>query len=247
MHMVSIVIPAFNEAGNIGRLVEETYSTVPREMIGEVIVVDDASTDRTAAEAISLYRRFPSLRLIRHEQNVGQSRAVRTGALAAQFPLIATMDGDGQNPPENVAALVQAFGEANNDTGLVSGHRTGRRDKWSKRVASRAANAIRQFMLRDDCPDTGCGLKVFRREDYLLLPFFHGQHRYLPALMRAQGFNTVVVPVTHRPRAHGASKYTNLHRALIGVPDLLGVAWLIRRSRVTRGIEGEREPERATS
>lgn len=243
MPQASIIIPAYNEAGNIGQLVEETFQTVPDDMIGEVIVVDDASTDRTAADVASLHDRFPKLRLIQHQTNAGQSRAVRSGVMNARFPLIATMDGDGQNPPENIRPMIREWDAS--DVMLVGGHRTKRRDTWSKRAASRAANALRQFMLRDNCPDTGCGLKVFGRDAYLLLPFFHGQHRYLPALMRAQGFQTAMLPVTDRPRQHGSSKYTNLQRALIGIPDLLGVAWLIRRSRTTQTVEEVRDTERA--
>lgn len=231
MTQISVVIPMHNEQGNIASLVREILSVIPSEMLGEVIVVDDASTDGSAAEVAALLPAEPRLRLIRHLRNAGQSRAVRTGVSAARFPVVATLDGDGQNPPADIPRLVAAFSP--DGPQLVGGHRTKRRDTLSKRLASRSANAIRRALLRDDCPDTGCGLKVFPRDAHLALPFFHGQHRYLPALMRAQGYSAAFLPVGDRPRQHGRSKYTNLHRALIGIPDLLGVAWLIRRARPT--------------
>ncbi len=229
MHSVSIVIPAHNEAGNIANLVTEIFEVVPDAMIGEVIVVDDASIDATAAEIKALQATQPRLRLIRHARKSGQSRAVRSGVEQARFPVIATLDGDGQNPPADIPQLVAAFSFSGPH--LVGGHRTKRRDTLSKRWASKAANAIRIAALRDDCPDTGCGLKVFPRDVYLGLPFFHGQHRYLPALMRANGCTGLYLPVSDRARSHGSSNYTNLQRALVGIFDLVGVAWLLRRAR----------------
>ena len=229
MPQVSLVIPAHDEEGNIAALVEEALAVIPPEMLAEVIVVDDASRDGTAAEVAALAAREPRVRLIRHDRNAGQSAAVRTGVAAARSAVVATIDGDGQNPPGDIPRLVAAWSAAGPQ--LVGGHRVKRRDSWSKRIASRLANRIRQAMLRDDCPDTGCGLKVFDRDRHLALPFFHGQHRYLPALFRAYGATAVFLPVDHRPRAHGRSKYTNWKRGLQGVPDLMGVAWLIRRAR----------------
>jgi dolichol-phosphate mannosyltransferase len=229
MPQISVVIPVHNEAGNIAALVDEVFDVIPAGMLGEVIVVDDASTDGSVAEVAALQGARPGLRLIRHETNAGQSAAVRSGVQAARFGLIATMDGDGQNPPGDIPALVAAWRAEGPQ--LVGGHRTRRRDTWSKRAASRWANVIRRAMLRDNCPDTGCGLKVFERDRHLALPFFHGQHRYLPALFKAQGCTAVYLPVGDRARVHGRSKYTNWKRALQGVPDLIGVAWLIRRAR----------------
>lgn len=229
MPVISVVIPAHNEEGNIGRLVREVHASVPPGMLGELIVVDDASRDGTAAEVAALLPDHPRLRLIRHLTNAGQSAAVRTGVAAARHPLIATLDGDGQNPPAEIPRLVAAYRPEGPQ--LVGGHRTKRRDSLSKRLASRLANAIRRALLRDDCPDTGCGLKVFERDRHLALPFFHGQHRYLPALFRAYGVSGVYLPVDHRHREKGRSNYTNLGRGLQGIPDLLGVAWLIRRAR----------------
>lgn len=238
MTLVSIVIPVFNEAGNIGPLVRETFRTVPPDMLGEVVVVDDASTDGTAAEVAGVMETEPRVRLIRHATNAGQSAAVRSGVQGARFALVATIDGDGQNPPGDIPRLVAAWRPEGPH--LVGGHRVKRRDVWSKRLASYWANRLRKAMLRDDCPDTGCGLKVFERDRHLALPFFHGQHRYLPALFRAYGCSAVFLPVDHLPRAHGRSKYTNWKRALQGVPDLMGVAWLVRRARPVTAHEEQR-------
>ena len=225
---LSIVIPVFNEQGNIADLVHELFAVVAGDWIGEVIVVDDASTDTSVRDVQALLPVYPALRLIRHQRNAGQSCAVHTGIRAARFELIATMDGDGQNPPDNIPRLAGHW--RSSGPHLITGHRVDRRASLSKQWASRFANGIRQAILRDRCPDTGCGLKVFAREAYLGLPFFHGQHRYLPALMRARGYAMQSVPVTDRPRRCGQSKYTNLQRGLAGIPDLMGVAWLIRRS-----------------
>lgn len=229
MPLISVVIPAHNEQGNIGRLAEEVFAAVPPDMLGELIIVDDASRDGTAAEVAALMPRHPNLRLIRHLRNAGQSAAVRSGVAAARHPLIATLDGDGQNPPGEIPKLVAAWRAGGPQ--LIGGHRTERRDTLSKRLASRAANRIRQAILRDDCPDSGCGLKVFERDRHLALPFFQGQHRYLPALFRAYGVSGHWVPVAHRHRAHGVSNYTNWKRGLQGIPDMIGVAWLVRRAR----------------
>lgn len=232
---LSLVIPARNEEGAIAALVREAFSVLPEALLAEVIVVDDASRDGTAAAVAALLPELPRLRLVRHATNAGQSAAVRTGVAAARSGLVATMDGDGQNPPAAIATLAAAWAEGG--PRLVGGHRVARRDSRSKRWASTAANAIRGALLRDDCPDTGCGLKVFARDDHLALPFFHGQHRYLPALFRAQGASTLFLPVGDRPRLHGRSNYTNLRRALHGVSDIVGVAWLVRRARPVAAFE----------
>lgn len=234
---LSLVIPVRNEGGNIGALLDEVFATLPAPLLGEVIVVDDGSTDATAAEVRARMAAHP-LRLIRHDHSAGQSRAVRSGILAARFARIATMDGDGQNPPSDLIALAAA--QSAGGPQLVGGHRTLRRDSLAKRLASRTANALRRAMLRDACPDTGCGLKVFPRELYLDLPFFHGQHRYLPALMRAAGATALFLPVGDRARRHGRSNYDNLRRGMQGAVDLIAVAWLIRRARPVRAVEEPR-------
>jgi dolichol-phosphate mannosyltransferase len=241
---ISVVIPALNEAGNIGRLVEETYAVVPAAMLGEVIVVDDASDDATGQEVKALIRdgRHPGLRYLRHAERSGQSCALRTGILAAMSPVIATMDGDGQNDPSDIPRLVEKLAPpGTRGPALVNGWRTERRDTGSKRWASKAANKIRDAVLRDDCPDTGCGIKVYWREVFLRLPFFTSVHRYLPAMFQTYGHEVAYVPVNDRPRQAGKSKYNNLGRALIGLYDLVGVSWLRRRSRVPQIVETEPE------
>lgn len=233
---LSLVIPVRNEAGNIGPLLDEVFSTLPPALLGEVIVVDDGSTDGTVAEVQA--RMSPRLRLIRHDRCAGQSRAIRSGVQAARFARIATMDGDGQNPPADLIALAMA--QSASGPQLAGGHRTGRQGPWTKRLASRFANALREALLRDACPDTGCGLKVFPRDLYLDLPFFHGQHRYLPALMQAAGASAVYLPVGDRARRYGRSNYDNLRRGLQGAVDLIAVAWLIRRARPVQSHEDSR-------
>ncbi len=237
---ISVVIPALNEAGNIGRLVEETYATVPADTLAEVIVVDDASQDATGAEVKSLIQsdRFPGLRYLRHGQIAGQSAAIRTGILAATSPIIATMDGDGQNDPRDIPCLLRRLAPpGGNGPALVGGVRTERKAEGAKRFASRAANGIRDVVLKDNCPDTGCGIKVYWREAFLRLPFFTSMHRYLPALFLTYGHEVAYVPVNDRPRQAGQSKYNNLGRALIGLYDLVGVSWLRRRTRVPEIVE----------
>lgn len=227
---VSIVIPAFNEEGNIGPLVTETLGVVPDDMLGEIIVADDCSTDTTRDVVFALARENPKIRLIQHLKNAGQSAALRSGVLAAQHPIIATMDGDGQNVPSDIPQMV-ALLDLESGPHLIGGVRAKRRDTLSKRLASRSANAIRRAILRDDCPDTGCGIKVFSRDIFVNLPFFSGLHRYLPALFAANGYACAYHKVQDRPRLTGQSKYTNFGRAMIGIYDLIGVGWLIRRSR----------------
>jgi dolichol-phosphate mannosyltransferase len=227
---ISVVIPAYNEAGNIGRLVEETYAVVPAPTLHEVIVVDDASDDGTAAEVKALLGARPSLRYLRHGRRAGQSAALRTGVMAATAPVIATMDGDAQNDPKDIMRLFVKLGTQGKEPALVAGLREGRKAKGSRKAASRFANWIRDRVLADGCPDTGCGLKVYRRDAYLALPYFTSMHRYLPAFFLTYGHEIAYEPVNDRPRLQGASKYTNVGRALIGLYDLVGVSWLRRRT-----------------
>ena len=229
---ISVVIPAHNEAGNIGRLVEETFAVVPPELLGEVIVVDDASEDQTGTEVKALLPRFQNLTYLRHAAKSGQSTAMRTGILAARFPVIATMDGDGQNDPRDIPALFALLArEGAAGPALAGGVRTDRKGAGSKRIASRFANWLRAAILKDECPDTGCGIKVYRRDAFLLLPFFTSMHRYLPALFQTYGHQVAYQPVNDRPRLAGKSNYTNFGRALIGIYDLFGVTWLRRRTK----------------
>ena len=246
---IAVVIPAYNEAGNIGRLVEETFAIVPAAMLGEVIVVDDASDDRTGAEIKSLLKQYPALRYLRHGRRAGQSAAFRTGVMAARQTIIATMDGDGQNDPKDIPKLLARLGVQGEEPAMVAGIRTGRKAKGSRKAASRFANWIRDRVLADGCPDTGCGLKIYRRDAYLALPYFSSMHRYLPAFFQSYGHEIAYEPVNDRPRLAGVSKYTNLGRALIGLYDLVGVSWLRKRTTIPPIVEDlagrdEEEPAR---
>ena len=245
---VSVVIPAYNEAGNIGRLVEETYTVLPARLLGEIIVVDDGSDDgETGGEIRALLLKYNKLRHLRHGSKTGQSAALRTGILAARHPVIATMDGDGQNDPRDFAALLEQLGAADmKGVVLVGGIRANRRASASKRFASLFANWIRDKILHDDCPDTGCGIKVFYREPALKLPYFTSMHRFLPALFRAHGHKVAYVPVNDRPRLKGTSNYTNFGRALIGLYDLFGVSWLLKRTKIPQVEEISTKAKRSS-
>ncbi|MEL6267885.1 MAG: glycosyltransferase family 2 protein, partial [Pseudomonadota bacterium] len=196
-------------------------------------------TDRAIAEA---RMRHPWLRELRHAAPCGQSAAVRSGVIAARAPVCATLDGDGQNPPAEIPKLVAPLLTGGTSPGLVAGQRVGRQDTASKKLASRAANALRSRLLGDDTRDTGCGLKAFPRDVFLGLPFFDHLHRYLPALVRREGLEVVLVDVSHRARDAGRSKYTNLGRALVGITDLFGVWWLTRRRRLARVVHEDAAP-----
>lgn len=234
---LSVVVPVFNEEDNAIPLIEEIVAALRGKVAFEMVFVDDCSRDATPQrlrEALDLY---PELRVLRHQRQSGQSTAVRTGVKAARGEWIATLDGDGQNVPADIPKLLDARDRAERDVKLFAGWRVDRKDTGSKRWASKIANAIRSRMLRDATPDTGCGIKLFERSAFLDLPYFDHMHRYLPALMQRAGWKTVSVPVAHRHRASGVSKYNNLNRALVGISDLRGVAWLIRRAKVTGADE----------
>jgi dolichol-phosphate mannosyltransferase len=202
----------------------------------EALFVDDESMDGTLAALRALKAEVPELRVLHHVKQSGQSTAIRTGVRHARAPWVATLDGDGQNDPADIPKLLAARDTAAPQIRLFAGWRVNRQDSGSKRWASKWANAIRARMLRDDTPDTGCGIKLFERDAFLDLPYFDHMHRYLPALMQRAGWQTVSVPVNHRARSTGVSKYNNLNRALVGIRDLMGVAWLIVRSKRT-GVE----------
>ena len=230
---LSVVVPVHNEEDNIAPLVTEILAALRGVVAFEIVYVDDLSRDATLARLQALQATTPELRVIRHLANSGQSTAVRNGIKAARAPWVATLDGDGQNDPADIPKLLAERDRASADTKLFAGWRVNRQDSGSKRWALRWANAIRARMLRDATPDTGCGIKLMERAAFLELPYFDHMHRYLPALMQRAGWRTLSVPVNHRHRVSGVSKYTNLGRALVGVRDLLGVSWLISRSRRT--------------
>ncbi len=239
---LSIVIPMKNEAENAEALLKEIAEVGAGLPPYEVIVVDDGSSDDTAAVVIRLAAEDPHLRLIRHPQSGGQSAAVHSGVLDAKGAIIATLDGDGQNPPADLPKLVAPLLEDGSPwLGLVAGQRVRRQDTLSKRLASRFANALRSWFLKDGTRDTGCGLKAFRRDAFLKLPYFDHMHRYLPALFKRDGWQVELVDVAHRPRLAGRSNYSNLNRALVGLHDLVGVAWLIRRRK--KAHPGAARPE----
>jgi len=234
---VSVVVPVRNEAENVGPLADEIAAALTGRWAFELIYVNDGSTDGTEAALQALKGDRPWLRQIKHEMSCGQSAAVRSGVAAARAPIVATLDGDGQNDPSFIPALLAALGEGAN-VGLVAGQRVGRRDTGFKKLQSRIANGVRSAILRDGTRDTGCGLKAFRRDAFLALPYFDGLHRFLPALFRRDGYAIAYVDVIDRPRRHGVSNYGMWDRLWVGILDLAGVWWLIRRrKRVPRASE----------
>jgi dolichol-phosphate mannosyltransferase len=228
---LSVVVPARNEEGNLRPLVGEIREALSAYSF-EIIIVDDGSTDGGYDILKALKREVEELRPLRHAQGAGQSRALRTGVLAARGDIIVTLDGDRQNVPSDIPSLVEKLerSDALPSLMMVGGIRQGRKDSTRKLFAARVATWFRRRILRDDCEDTGCGLKAFRREAYLRLPFFDHQHRYLPILMTREGFEVEYVPVAHRERVVGQSNYTNLQRAAVAVRDVLGVLWLQSRA-----------------
>ena len=233
---VSIVAPVFDEEGAVDTLAREIAAAFAGWR-HEIIFVDDASGDGTGARLAALKAELPALRVLTHRRNAGQSRAIRTGVLAARAPIVVMLDGDGQNDPADAPRLARALQAAPPGLGLIGGERRVRRDSAAKRWASSLANGVRRRLLDDRAADTGCGLKVFRRDAFLALPYFDHLHRYLPALMIREGYDVAFEPVNHRPRLTGASKYTNFGRLLVSFHDLLGVRWLQRRYRGKAGVE----------
>ena len=227
---VTVVVPVRNEAGNIAPLVAEIAAALANRAF-EIVYVNDGSSDATEAELRGLMSERPWLRQIRHEKSCGQSAAVRTGVAMAHAPLVATLDGDGQNDPAFIPKLLAALEAGGPRLGLVAGQRVGRKDTAFKKLQSRVANAVRGAVLKDGTRDTGCGLKAFRRDLFLSLPYFDGLHRFLPALVRREGFEIGYVDVVDRPRRHGLSNYGFFDRLWVGILDLAGVWWLIRRKK----------------
>ena len=230
MPAVAVVVPVRNEAGNVAPLIDEIAAALAGRAF-EIVYVNDGSTDGTAAELAALMRERPYLREVRHAQSCGQSAAVRTGVAAARAPVVVTLDGDGQNDPAFLPALVDAVAQGSARVGLAAGQRVGRKATAFKRFQSRVANRVRGAILRDGTRDTGCGLKAFRREVFLALPYFDGLHRFLPALVRRDGYDVVYVDVIDRERRHGVSNYGMWDRLWVGILDLAGVWWLLRRRR----------------
>lgn len=230
---VSIVVPVRNEANNIAPLIEEIAAALDGRWDYEIVYVDDGSTDATAERLTAIMAERDTVRQIRHEKSSGQSAAVRTGVRAARGAIVATLDGDGQNDPQFLPELIMAIEKGEGRIGLAAGQRVGRKDTGFKKFQSRVANKVRSRVLSDGTRDTGCGLKAFRREVFLSLPYFDGLHRFLPALVRREGYDIAYVDVTDRPRRSGVSNYGFFDRLWIGIIDLAGVWWLIRRKRST--------------
>lgn len=237
MPQLSVVVPVFNEQHNIAPLVHEITAALRGLLPFEIIYVDDCSKDASRDVLKQLRTQIPELRVFGHSQQSGQSTAIRSGIKLARGAWIATLDGDGQNDPADIPKLLAARASADPAVKLFAGWRVARKDTGSKRWASKAANAIRARLLHDETPDTGCGIKLFERAVFLDLPYFDHMHRYLPALVKRAGWQSVSVPVNHRERSTGVSKYTNWGRAWVGIADLRGVSWLIKRSKITGTLE----------
>jgi dolichol-phosphate mannosyltransferase len=230
---VSIVVPVRNEAENVVPLVAEITAALDGRWAYEIVYVNDGSTDATPERLAALMKQCGNLRQIRHAASSGQSSAVRSGVRAARGAIVATLDGDGQNDPTFLPDLISVIENGGGRIGLAAGQRVGRKDTGFKKMQSRIANGVRNGILRDGTRDTGCGLKAFRRDVFLSLPYFDGLHRFLPALVRREGFEIAYVDVIDRPRRSGVSNYGFFDRLWIGIMDLMGVWWLIRRKRST--------------
>jgi dolichol-phosphate mannosyltransferase len=230
---VSIIVPVRNEAGNIAPLIAEIAAALDGRWAYEIVYVNDGSTDATPERLREEMTRRPNLRMLRHEKSTGQSAAVRSGVRAARGAIVATLDGDGQNNPAFLPDLIAAVETGGANVGLAAGQRVGRKDTGFKKLQSRFANKIRNSVLHDGTRDTGCGLKAFRRDVFLMMPYFDGLHRFLPALVRREGYEIAYIDVIDRPRHSGVSNFGFFDRLWIGIMDLAGVWWLIRRKKPT--------------
>ena len=230
---VSVVVPVRNEAENIAPLIAEIAAALDGRFAYEIIYVNDGSTDATPERLVAEMKTRVNLRRIDHAKSTGQSAAVRSGVRAARGAIVATLDGDGQNNPSFLPDLIVALQKGGERVGLVAGQRVGRKDTGFKKFQSRGANSVRNGILQDGTRDTGCGLKAFRRDVFLMMPYFDGLHRFLPALVRREGFEIAYVDVIDRPRHSGVSNYGFFDRLWIGIMDLAGVWWLIRRKKPT--------------
>ena len=225
---ISIVIPIFNEKNNISALINEIKKTLNKKIVYEVIIVNDGSTDITKEFLSDINKKEKNIIVINHKKNYGQSMALISGIRNSNFDHIVTLDGDGQNDPKDIIKLINNFDEKILFM-MVIGNRINRNDSPSRKIASRLAFRIRKIVLHDDTPDTGCAIKVFKKEDFLELPFFNHQHRFLPFLFKTFNGKVVSVPVNHRARKSGVSKYSNFQRLLVGISDIFGVIWLNKR------------------
>jgi len=236
---LSVVIPVHNEEESIGNLINEIVAALSEKYQYEIVVVDDGSTDQTLDTLLEIKQELTVLRVIKHLKNSGQSTAVRTGVQQAKSAWIATLDGDGQNDPADIPSLYNELinNQAADPWLVIAGYRKKRKDTWLKRMSSKYANGIRDKLLRDGTPDTGCGLKVFSRDSFLALPYFDHMHRYIPALFQRQGGRVVSIEVNHRHRMLGTSKYGFHNRLWVGIVDILGVRWLQNRARLTKTQE----------
>jgi len=230
---VSIVVPVRNEAENVAPLIAEISAALDGRWAYEIIYVNDGSTDATPQRLAAIMKQRRNLRQINHAASSGQSAAVRSGVRAARGVIVATLDGDGQNNPAFLPEMIAAIENGGDRVGLAAGQRIGRKDTGFKKMQSRIANAVRNAILRDGTRDTGCGLKAFRRDVFLIMPYFDGLHRFLPALVRREGYDIAYVDVIDRPRHSGVSNYGFFDRLWIGIMDLAGVWWLIRRKKPT--------------
>ncbi|MGY4288921.1 dolichol-phosphate mannosyltransferase [Bradyrhizobium sp. LM2.7] len=233
---VSIVVPVRNEADNIAPLIAEIGAALDGRWAYEIIYVNDGSTDATGERLAGIMQQRDNLRQLRHARSTGQSAAVRSGVRAARGTIVATLDGDGQNDPAFLPDLIAAVEQGAGRVGLAAGQRVGRKDTGFKKFQSRVANGIRNAILKDGTRDTGCGLKAFPREVFLTMPYFDGLHRFLPALVRREGYEIAYVDVIDRPRHSGVSNYGFFDRLWIGIMDLAGVWWLIRRKKPTPDV-----------
>lgn len=231
---LAVIVPVRDEESNIGPLIEEIDAALAPEPRAEILFVDDGSRDATLDRLREAAKRHPRLRVLTHRESTGQSRAIRTGILAARGHYVVTIDGDGQNDPADIPKLVGLLRDAHSrgePVGMVAGQRIGRKDTWLKRQSSRIANAVNRRLLHHDALDTGCGLKVIDRNCFLHLPYFDHMHRFLPPLVLREGYRVLYAPVGHRPRVRGRSKYGLFDRLWVGIIDIFGVRWLLARAR----------------
>ena len=237
---ISIVVPVYNEADNINSLIAEIVTAMSQAKAYEIIYVDDGSNDDTATVLKLALQNIKALRVIRHRQSCGQSAAIYTGVKAANYPYVATLDGDGQNDPADIPRLYEVLirqRESSGNLWMVAGWRNKRHDSAWRLFSSKLANAVRSNLLGDNTPDTGCGLKVFLKDEFLGLPYFDHMHRFLPALVLRAGGKVISEPVNHRGRVHGYSKYGTLDRLWVGLVDILGVIWLQKRAKLPETAE----------